>query len=116
MEKPDTLTPAEVLEAYQAVWGLTQRMLEQARAAQWEALVETGAVRNQLVEKLRAGDQGKEGSPDFFDSKGAAIRNILDADAEIRKLSDDWMGELRGILGNFDVKKKIQKAYNIESL
>lgn len=113
MEKPETLTPDEVLTLYGEAWALTQRMLEEARRAEWDALVETGAARNVLMEQLRAGDQVTAAPADFFESKGAAIRNILEADAEIRKLSVDWMGELRGILDNLDSKKKIQKAYNL---
>lgn len=115
MEKPDALSAAEVLATYQQAWTLTQRMLEQARKAEWDALVATEAERNLLVEKLRVGDKITEQAPAFLDSKASLIRNILAADEEIRNLSGDWIVELRGILDNLGVKKKkkkIQKAYN----
>lgn len=115
MEKPEPLTPDEVLNVYSEAWALTRRMLEQARRAEWDALVETGAARNLLMEKLRAGDQVTAAPALFFESKGTAIRNILEADAEIRKLGVEWMGELRGILDNLDAKKKIREAYNLGS-
>lgn len=112
MEKPDALSALEVLDTYQEMWTLTQRMLQQARQADWDALVATEAARYPLVEKLRVGDKAKEGSPAFLESKAALIRNILQADEEIRRLSGEWMVELRGILDNLGAKKKIQKAYN----
>lgn len=113
MEKPDALSAEEVLATYQQAWTLTQRMLELARKAEWDALVATEGERNLLVEKLRLGDKVEEKSPAFLDSKASLIRNILAADEEIRNLSGDWIVELRGILDNLGVKKKIQKAYNV---
>lgn len=105
------MNAAELLGRYDAMWRITQQMLESAKLGDWDRLVELEHGRSAIVEVLMA--QESQASWDAVEQakKGRLIRGILDADAEIKALTASWMGELREILGSIGTEKKLHKAY-----
>lgn len=105
-----SVTSSILLERYDAMWRLSQHMLTAAKQAEWDRLIELEQARTVIVEELKREDkilwQAAEGS-----QKEVLIRTILATDAEIKVLTESWMGELRGTLESIGTEKKLKKAY-----
>jgi len=101
----------EALSRYRQIGEVTQRMLAAAQAGDWEALVnlEVGrkaalaAVTGQPIDYHAAG-LGAE--------KDACIHFILDADKQIRALTEAWMDEMRETLASIRSQRKLESAYS----
>lgn len=104
------MTGSELLKRYEGMLNLSQQMLTSAKQADWDRLIELEQARATVVDGLKNDDkiqwQGADGS-----KKEVLIRGILAADAETRILTEAWMKELQGSLGNISTEKKLQKAY-----
>lgn len=102
----------ELLGRYAEMLRLTQQMLEVARLAEWDRLVEIERERAVIADHLmKLEEQGGEWTHVEQVKKAHLIRSILAADDEIKSLSQAWMGELQEILGSIDTGKKLSKAY-----
>jgi flagellar protein FliT len=107
---------AQILAAYSAAWNATQRMLQAARAEQWDALIELEQGRDGLLAQLmqaQAPTQTKASvDPQQAAETARLIRNILAADQQIQGLTRAWMDEINGVLGSVQAEKKLLKAYD----
>lgn len=101
----------DLLERYDEMWRLSQQMLEFARQGDWDRLIELEQSRAAIGESLAAREDESLWRPAEREKKRALIRSILDADTEIKALTQSWMGELQEILGSIDTEKKLHKAY-----
>lgn len=104
------MNTSELLERYGAMLQLSQQMLECASKGDWDSLVELEQARSRVEEELRKNDNApwprKEGA-----RKAEVIQSILTIDSEVSTLTKSWMDELRKVLGNIGVGKKMNKAY-----
>lgn len=107
---------AELLERYAEMLRLTQQMLELAKRSEWDYLVESGHERAAIVEDLIKQEENGVWSQAEREKKGDLIRSILEADDEIKKLTQAWMGELQEILGSIGAEKKLSKAYETPTI
>lgn len=101
----------EIVATYEAVWDITQLMLDAARKNEWDDLPALEERRHVFVEKLMASDQGNLSDAQLNAKKSELIRNILDSDAETKELTEVWMVELRQIIDSIGSEKKLNNAY-----
>jgi flagellar protein FliT len=100
-----------IIESYEAVLNLTQQMLDAARSSRWEDLVATENERSRVIDHLRKTDVGIVLEPRLRESKRELISAIMQHDAEIRILTQDWMRELRVVITSLSAQQKLHQAY-----
>jgi flagellar protein FliT len=88
-----------VIEHYEAIAAASRRMLDAARAADWDEVGREEERCRVLIGRL------KRAQPDGGVDSGvrrvrfALLRAILADDAEIRELSEPWLKQLEVLLG-----------------
>lgn len=100
-----------IVAVYEALWLLTQQMLEAARNEEWDSLIGLGQQRGALVDIMKGRDDVSAMTAIEQQQTGEIIHHILAADAEIRLGTEAWMGELQEMLGSISAEKKLHKAY-----
>lgn len=105
------MNSAQLLTRYEDVWRLTQQMLDLAQRGDWDHLTALERERAAIVDQLARLEEEKIWGAVEGARKGYLIRAILEADAEIKALTESWMGELQEILGSIGTEKKLQTAY-----
>ena len=103
---------AAIVSTYSAAWALTQRMLEAARAEQWDALLELEQGRDVLLAQVMQAQAPAPSDPKQAAETAVLIRNILAADQQIQGLTRAWMEEISGVLSSVQAEKKLLKAYD----
>ena len=98
------------IELYEEMRLLSSRMVEAARASDWDSLIQlersiTG-LRNTLME---APDDSNAPAPDLA-RKRSLIQRILEDDAEVRRHTEPWMEHLRQFLGGSTRHRDVLKA------
>lgn len=103
---------ASQLEIYQEMSTLSARMVEAARAADWDNLIALEKSVSSLRDQLMADDDANANlSAQEALRKAAIIQRILDDDAEIRRHTEPWMEQLRAYLNSGNKKKQVARAY-----
>lgn len=99
----------ELLSHYQAIADLSGRMLQEARANRWDAVVALGVEYNDAVETLRTLDtlSGEE-----REARKTLLTQILDDDANIRRLASPELDRLSGLLGNMKRQHRVLRTYS----
>ena len=104
----------EMIRTYENILAITAQMLEAARAADWDLLVNREQECRQLVESLM--DTRNENNivlePQVHKRKVEIIRKVLADDAEIRNLTEPWMQRLQHLLTSVGHERKLHAAYN----
>ncbi|WP_333844087.1 flagellar protein FliT [Pelomicrobium sp.] len=108
MTDPSSSHPS--VAAFEALSALTERMLQSARAGDWDRLVELERECRRLAETLQATPQAPL-TPEEQQRKAALIRKVLADDAEIRSLAVDWMAELERLLDTHRRARALQRVY-----
>jgi flagellar protein FliT len=100
------------IEIYEEMSALSARMVEAARANDWDNLIEleksVSALRNILKTDE---DPNANLAPTESLRKAAIIQRILDDDAEIRRHTEPWMEQLRAYLSAGSKRKQVARAY-----
>lgn len=99
------------LEIYEQMCALSTRMVEAARANDWERLIDlerSVAVLRQTL--LKEGENGA-GSPVETQRKRELIQRILRDDAEVRRHTEPWMEQVRRFLTGNVRKRQVDQAY-----
>jgi flagellar protein FliT len=98
------------IELYEEMSLLSSRMVEAARAGNWDSLIElerdVSGLRNILMatpedSNVAATDQAR---------KSSLIQSILKDDAEVRRHTEPWMEHLRQYLGDSTRRRDVQQA------
>jgi len=101
-------TSLSILHQYQIIADISRKMLAQARADEWDQVVMLGQAYQQAVDVLRHMD-------DLDSNDKAARKNlltqILDDDANIRKLASPALSRLEALLGNMKRQQAILHTY-----
>lgn len=105
------LMPSQI-ETYEQMSALSRRMVEAARASDWDSLIELEKSVSSLRDTLM-GEEDPCGSLSPADSlrKATIIQRILDDDAEIRRHTEPWMEQLRAYLSSGSKRKQVTRAY-----
>lgn len=102
------------LSLYQDMSVLSARMVDAARAHEWETLItlerSVAALRDTLA---------KNGDNDLsnrdLELKSRLIQKILEDDAEVRRHTEPWMEHLRQFLGSSAKQRQVERAYGANS-
>ncbi len=105
-----------IIESYEAVLTLTRRMLDAARASRWDELIATEDERARLIDEISKIDLGGTVAPPQRDNKRELISTIMQQDAEIRILTQDWMHELRVVISSLNAQQRLHQTYGDSGL
>ncbi len=98
------------IEMYQDMSALSTRMVEAARANDWDRLIDLERSVAALRDGLMAVDDSSLSQQDVS-LKAALIRRVLEDDAEVRRHTEPWMEQVRRFLGDGMRRLDIEKAY-----
>jgi flagellar protein FliT len=99
------------MQRYEQALELTRAMLEAARRSDWDALVGLEKERLTLVDQLRELDVNPARDVATREQKRQVIRDIMECDEQIQILTQDWMRELREVLGSISAEQKLSRTY-----
>ena len=99
----------EILNRYQAIAQLSGRMLAEARANHWDAVFALGEQYHDAVETLRNLDLK---SLEAREARKELLSQILDDDANIRRLAMPELERLSNLLGNVKRQHKVLRTYS----
>ena len=105
------MTSTEIIQTYESILAVTAEMLEAARNADWDRLVEREQHCRELVARLM---QAREAAPLDDDSrkrKAQIIRKVLADDAQIRDLTQPWMARLQHMMTSTRQERRLNAAY-----
>lgn len=104
---------AWIVQHYETVAQLAEKMLEAARQVQWDELVELERQRAAVLSELMA-DAAQGAVPnEVAEQVARLIRATLDHDAECTALAQAWQNELKALLGSMGTERKISRAYGV---
>ncbi len=108
------MMPAQI-EIYEQMSALSARMVEAARANDWDQLIDL----EQSVASLRKSlmSEADNAAPTALDTakKRTLIQRILQDDAEVRRHTEPWMEEVRRFLTGDARKRRVDQAYGTSS-
>ncbi|HLU79540.1 MAG TPA: flagellar protein FliT [Burkholderiaceae bacterium] len=99
----------DILSRYQAIAEISGRMLTEARANRWDAVVALGEQYTQAVETLR---EINTLSLEDREARKELLTQILDDDANIRRLAMPELERLSGLLGNVKRQHRVLRTYS----
>jgi len=102
---------ATIMQRYEQALELTRAMLEAARRSDWDGLVGLENQRSALVDELRELDVNPARDAETREQKRQVLRDIMECDEQIQILTQDWMRELREILGSVSAEKRLSRTY-----
>lgn len=104
------------LSIYEEMSVLSSRMVDVARAGDWEQLISLEMTLAELRHSLMAtnDDDATLLSDDERAEKARLIRRILDDNTEVRQHTDPWMEHVRELLGDATSRHRIANAYGLE--
>lgn len=100
---------SDLLSRYKAIADISGRMLNEARANRWDAVFELGAQYHDAVERLRGLDLQ---SPEDREARRSLLTQILDDDANIRRLAMPELERLSALLGNTRRQHRVLRTYS----
>ena len=100
-----------VLTQYEQIAEASGRMLDAARASDWDSLCEAESECAALVARLRVLGGGQDLTGESQKRRMSAIRKVLADDAEIRRLSQPWLEKLEAFLGGRSADQRLRDAY-----
>ncbi len=104
-------TMTSQIEIYEEMTALSARMVEAARAGDWDNLIALENSASVLGNNLMADeDPNANLAPDESVRKAALIQRILDDDAEIRRFTEPWMEQVRAYLGSGSKRRQVARA------
>ena len=88
-----------ILCFYERIAGLMGRMVDAARAREWDRLGHLETSCQTYIRTLKAADLNVPMTVELRDRRNRLIGEVLRADAEIRDLTEPGMARLRPLLG-----------------
>jgi flagellar protein FliT len=104
-----------VIFAYEGLSRLTGRMLEAAKAGEWDKVIALESDYTRQVQTLPTVDAVAGLSPASREQKVRLIHTILAHDREIRDLASPWMSHLSALINSNGNRRKLA-AYGGASL
>lgn len=107
------MTNEEMIGTYESILAVTAQMLDAARAADWDLLVDRERKCRKLVESVMRANSANQMAlePRLRERKVEIIRKVLADDAEIRNLTEPWMQRLQHMLTSVGQERKLHAAY-----
>ena len=82
-----------LIDYYKAIENSSRKMLDAAKACDWEEVVRNEGACAVLIEQLRFRAQDEELLPEHRSEKVNIMQRILRNDAEIRCLAEPWLAQ-----------------------
>ena len=98
------------MDIYEQIGVLSARMVDAARANDWDHLVMLEHDVRQLREQLTDNTE-LDPAPVDIERKRSLIQQILDDDAEVRRHTEPWMEQVRRFLGAGAQRRRVERAY-----
>jgi hypothetical protein len=105
------MSSGAIMQRYDKALELTRSMLEAAQKSDWDRLVALEKERSALIDQLRALDVDPARNAQERERKRDLIREIMRSDEQIQILTQDWMRELREVLGSISVEQRLSRTY-----
>ena len=99
----------EILDHYQAIAQISGRMLAEARANRWDEVFALGEQYHDAVETLRTLDLK---SLEAREARKELLNQILNDDANIRRLAMPELERLSNLLGNVKRQHRVLRTYS----
>lgn len=99
------------IELYEEMSVLSSRMVEAARANDWDNLIELERGVTRLRNALMATPEDANAENTDVARRRNLIQRILEDDAEVRRHTEPWMEHVRKYLGDHTRRRDVQKAY-----
>jgi len=99
------------IELYEEMRLLSSRMVEAARAGDWDNLLALEHGVSRLRETLMATPDDSDLPVGDMTRKRSLIQSILKDDAEVRRHTEPWMEHVRRYLGDSVRRRDVEKAY-----
>jgi flagellar protein FliT len=96
---------------YEEMKALSARMVDAARAHDWDELVSLETSVRQLRTALASTTESTNANVAEIERKRGLIEQILLDDAEVRRYTEPWMEHVRQFLGSHTMRREVQKAY-----
>jgi flagellar protein FliT len=100
-----------VLQAYERALSLTHAMLDAARKGDWDELVRLEAERSRMIERIRQEDPDPARDARGVARKRQIITEMVQTDEQVQLLTQDWMRELREVLGSVSTAQRLTRTY-----
>ena len=100
-----------VLQCYEKALELTHAMLEAARKSDWDKMIALEKDRTRIIDQLRHLDPQPGRDTQALSRKRELIQGILQCDEQIQILTQDWMRELREVLGSIRAEQRLSRTY-----
>lgn len=100
-----------VLQCYEQALEATRAMLEAAQKGDWDTLVQRERERSVLVDRLRLEDPDPGSDASSRKRKRELVETMLRLDEQIQLLTQDWMHELREVLGSISAEQRLNRTY-----
>ena len=104
------MMPSQI-ELYEEMSLLSARMVEAARDAEWDTLIELEHDVTGLRKALMAAPEDNCAAGTDVVRKRRLIQRILEDDAEVRRHTEPWMEHVRKYLGDNTRRRDVEKAY-----
>ncbi len=90
--------PQMLIDYYRAIEDSSRKMLDAAKAEDWDQVVRFEGACAVLIEQLRLKARSEELQPEQRREKTRIMQRILLNDAEIRHLAEPWLEDLDHVL------------------
>jgi flagellar protein FliT len=104
------MTNQEVLSVYATMASLTEQMVQAASASDWDTLVDLEQRVATHVQALRVAPQAAMQGAER-ERKIELIRQMLNADRQIRDLTMPWMAQLSKLISSTGTERRVVNAY-----
>lgn len=88
---PDSPVPQMLIDYYRAIEDSSRKMLEAAKAEDWDEVVRLEGACAVLIEQLRYRSRSEDLEPVQRTEKTRIMQRILSNDAQIRNLAEPWL-------------------------
>ncbi|WP_353192895.1 flagellar protein FliT [Pandoraea pnomenusa] len=102
-----------LLNCYESIAGLTERMLGVARGGDWDALIDLEAQYRAQVDSIKQLDAALPLTEDERARKHEIIRRILADDAAIRDLVVPRLAHLDAMINNTRRQRALHEVYGL---
>lgn len=99
------------IDLYEEMSQLSSRMVDAARAGEWDSLIELERDVTGLRNVLMAIPDDSNSPAGDLARKRSLIQRILEDDAEVRRHTEPWMEHVRQFLGDGQHRRDVEKAY-----
>jgi flagellar protein FliT len=105
-----TVSCAPIMQRYEKALELTHAMLEAAQKSDWERLIALEQEREAIIDQLRELDRDPGRDASVRRRKRELIGDIMRCDEQVQVLTQDWMRELREVLGSIGAEQKLSRS------